>query len=59
MTTEQQEILQPNELNKMLEEKYVQKRIFDEFGWTGEYSLSCKDIIDLIIDFSNKPQTDK
>lgn len=41
---------QPEQINKILEEKYGHKKEYDEFGWTGEYTLSNKDILDIIID---------
>lgn len=41
---------QPSEIEKLMKEKFENQKIDDEFGWTGEYRLSAKDILDIIID---------
>lgn len=43
--------IQPAEIEKYFDEK--NKRIIDDMGWTGEYHLSAKDILDLIIDIQS------
>lgn len=42
------EKIQPTEIEKYLTEKG--EKIFDEMGWTGEFKVSAKDIIDMLID---------
>ena len=42
--------IQPIEIDNILSDKYQDKKINDEFGFTGEYRLCQKDIIDIIID---------
>lgn len=44
------ELPQPKDVDKWLEENYKDKRLNDEFGWTGEYRLCQKDLIDFVID---------
>lgn len=38
--------IQPEQIEKYL----INKRLMDEMGWTGEFRVSAKDIIDMIID---------
>lgn len=38
----------PNDIMKYFDEK--NKRIIDEFGWTGQYNVNAKDILDFLID---------
>jgi len=45
---------QPSEIETYFNEKQNHKRIHDDLGWTGEYSLSAKDILDLIIDLQRR-----
>ena len=45
--------IQPSEINTLLKEKYSHKALKDEFGVNGQYDLSSKDILDIIIDLSN------
>ena len=54
---ESQEVegVQPKIIEAYFNEK--DKRIIDDMGWTGEYHLSAKDIIDFIID--NHAQSSK
>ena len=48
------DIVQPSTIKKVLEgNKYRDRMIFDEFGWTGEYRFSEKQILDIIIDLKN------
>lgn len=42
--------MQPNDVDKWLDEKLSHKKINDEFGFTGEYRLCQKDLIDFMID---------
>jgi hypothetical protein len=42
-------MIQPSEI----EEYFKEKKCFDSMGWTGEYHVSAKDIIDLLIDLKN------
>ncbi len=42
------DVLQPSDIEACL--NITDKKIFDELGWTGEYHLSAKDILDLLID---------
>jgi hypothetical protein len=44
-------MIQPQEIEKYLNNK--NKRILDKVGWTGEYHVSAKDIIDMMRDISN------
>ena len=46
-------IPQPKEVDAWLLDKMKHKRIDDEFGWTGEYRLCQKDLIDFLIDVQN------
>lgn len=41
---------QPHEVDSWLSNKFKHKRIDDEFGFTGEYRLCQKDLIDFFID---------
>ena len=43
------EKLQPAKIEEYFIKK--EKKIFDEFGWTGDFRLCAKDIIDMLIDF--------
>ena len=47
--------IQPTEIEKYLTEKG--KKIFDDMGWTGEFKVSAKDIIDMLIDFESDGET--
>jgi hypothetical protein len=40
-------MIQPKEIGIYFDKK--EKRIIDEIGWTGEYHLSAKDILDFLI----------
>jgi hypothetical protein len=44
---------QPSEIEKVMKEKLEARKIDDEFGWTGEWRLSAKDVLDVIIDLQN------
>jgi len=46
---------QPEEINELLKQKYSAKRVLDEFGFTGQYNLSSKDLLDIIIDLKSEP----
>jgi len=46
-------IPQPSTIQKIMMEKFQSKKLEDEFGWTGEWSLSVKDVLDIIIDLQN------
>jgi len=46
------EQIQPNKINQVLKNKFKEKKIIDEFGFTGEYRLSQKDILDIIIELN-------
>lgn len=43
-------MIQPTDIEKYLTEKG--KKIHDKMGWTGEFHLSAKDMIDLLIHFN-------
>lgn len=45
---------QPVVIQALLSKKYTDREINDEFGFTGEWRLSLKDIVDIFID-TNKP----
>lgn len=44
---------QPSEIEKLMKDKLDARKIDDEFGWTGEWRLSAKDVLDIIIDLQN------
>jgi len=46
------EQIQPNKINQVLTNKFNEKEIIDDFGFTGEYRLSQKDILDIIIELN-------
>jgi hypothetical protein len=50
---------QPQEVDKWLLEKLKEKRINDEFGWTGEYRLCQKDLVDFFIDHTDNKLVEK
>lgn len=45
---------QPSDIEKLMKEKLEARKINDEFGWTGEWRMSAKDILDVIIDLQNE-----
>lgn len=45
---------QPSDIEKLMKEKLKTRKINDEFGWTGEWRMSAKDIIDVIIDLQHR-----
>lgn len=47
-------IPQPSEIEKLMKEKLEARKITDEFGWTGEWRMSAKDVLDVIIDLQNE-----
>ena len=46
-------IPQPSDIEKLMKEKLEHRMINDEFGWTGEWRMSAKDVLDVIIDLQN------
>ena len=46
-------IPQPSEIEKLMKERLEHRMINDEFGWTGEWRMSAKDVLDVIIDLQN------
>ena len=46
-------IPQPSEIVELMMEKLEHRMINDEFGWTGEWRMSAKDVLDVIIDLQN------
>lgn len=46
-------ISQPIEIEKLMKEKLEHRTINDDFGWTGEWRMSAKDVLDVIIDLQN------
>lgn len=44
---------QPSEIEKLMKDKLDARKIDDEFGWTGEWRLSAKDVLDIIIELQN------
>lgn len=48
--------IQPSEIEKILNtDDYKHLRIDDDLGWTGEWRISAKNIIDLLIDLNASP----
>lgn len=45
--------IQPTEVEQLIQEKLADRKIYDEFGWTGEWRMSAKNVLDLIIDLQN------
>lgn len=45
--------IQPTEIEQLMQEKLANRKIDDEFGWTGEWRMSAKNVLDLIIDLQN------
>lgn len=43
---------QPTEIETIMAQKFENRKINDEFGWTGEWRMSVKNILDLIIDLN-------
>lgn len=43
-------IPQPIEIEKLMKEKLEHRMINDDLGWTGEWRMSAKDVLDVIID---------
>lgn len=43
-------MIQPKEIELLLAEKHEHRKINDDLGFTGEWGLSIKDIIDIFID---------
>lgn len=39
---------------KDIEEYFKDKKIIDDIGWTGEFHVSAKDILDCFIDLRHK-----
>jgi hypothetical protein len=52
-------MIQPKKIEQYFHEK--NKGITDDFGWTGEFKLTAKDILDFIIDLRmlNTEQNDE
>lgn len=50
---------QPDEVDNWLMDKLKEKRINDEFGWTGEYRLCQKDLVDFFIDHADNKLVEK
>src|SRR5690554_2201822 len=46
-------IPQPIEIEKLMKEKLEHRMINDDLGWTGEWRMSAKDVLDVIIDLQN------
>lgn len=46
-------IPQPIEIEMLMKEKWDYRMINDNLGWTGEWRMSAKDVLDLIIDLQN------
>ena len=46
-------ITQPIEIEKLMKEKWEHRMINDNLGWTGEWRMSAKDVLDVIIDLQN------
>lgn len=49
--------IQPTEIEQLIKEKLADRKIDDEFGWTGEWRMSAKNVLDLIIDLQNNPNS--
>lgn len=45
-------IIQPSEIEKVMIEKLTERKINDEFGWTGEWRMSAKNVLDILIDLT-------
>lgn len=46
-------IPQPADIERLMKEKLMHRMINDKLGWTGEYRMSAKDVLDVIIDLQN------
>ena len=51
--------IQPTEIEQLMQEKLADRKIDDEFGWTGEWRMSAKNVLDLIIDLNASRQIEK
>ena len=51
--------IQPTEIEQLMQEKLADRKIDDEFGWTGEWRMSPKNVLDLIIDLNASRQIEK
>lgn len=51
--------IQPTEIEQLMQEKLADRKINDEFGWTGEWRMSAKNVLDLIIDLNVSHQIEK
>lgn len=47
-------MIQPNDLGILLNKKFKHLEIHDDLGFTEEYRMSVKNIIDLLIEINNK-----
>lgn len=45
-------MIQPAQIREHLEANYSRKKIEDEDGLTGEWSLGVQDVLDIIIDLN-------
>lgn len=43
-------IPQPSEIEALMKEKLANRKIDDECGWTGEWRMSAKEVLDVILD---------
>ena len=41
---------QPSDIEILMKEKFAHLKIDDEFGFTGEWRMSAKNVLDVIID---------
>jgi len=46
-------VIQPKAIKELLEKNYPERAINDDLGFVGEYSLSPKDVLDVIINLKN------
>lgn len=58
---EEEVVPQPDKIEEYMKREFSDKMINDDMGWTGEFSLSNKNVLDLIIDLSklNKDHKNK
>ena len=42
--------LQPSTIEKVMKEKLKDREIHDDLGWTGEWRVSAKNVLDVLID---------
>lgn len=49
--------IQPSDIEHILDTCFICKKIYDEFGFTQEWKLGVKDVLDIVISLNTKHQT--